>query len=192
MAFLKTTLSKTTFPALVLAVVLVMGLVACGSGSDAPAGPTFDTAEIDACQLFPPNEALGYAGGSVSSMSSTLEDIGARNPLVCSYNAGSTSRPRILKLEIRAARSPKAAARQMDASRDFLKRLAGGEIQEVPGIGEGAVWAGGDLHQLNVLRGNLMFLITAQTDNAPKSLYIAKLIAQRALDRLPQAPAEKT
>lgn len=186
MAFSKTTLSKTTFPALVLAGLLA----ACGSGSDAPAGPTFDTAEIDACQLFPVNEALGYAGGSVSSMSSTLEDIGARNPLVCSYNAGSTSRPRILKLEVRAARSPKTAASQMDASRDFLKRLAGGEIQEVPGLGDGAVWAGGDLHQLNVLRGNLMFLITAQTDNAPKSLYIAKLIAQRALSRLPQQAAQ--
>lgn len=186
------TLMKTTFPALVLAVVLTMGLAACGSGSDAPEGPTFDTAEIDACQLFPVNEALGYAGGSVSSMSSTLEDIGARNPLVCSYNAGSTNRPKLLKLEIRSANSPRAAARQMDASRDFLKRLAGGEIQEVPGLGDGAVWAGGDLHQLNVLRGNLMFLITAQTDNAPKSLYIAKLIAQRALSRLPQVPASKT
>lgn len=190
MAFLKTTLSKTTFPALVLAVLLALGLVACGS--DAPAGPTFDTAEIDACQLFPVNEALGYAGGSVSTMSSTLEDIGARNPLVCSYNAGSTSRPRLFKLEVRSANSPKAAARQMDASRDFLRRLAGGEIQEVPGLGDSAVWAGGDLHQLNVLRGNLMFLITAQTDNAPKSLYIAKLIAQKALSRLPPAPAETT
>lgn len=182
--------AKTTFPAVVLAVLLATGLAACGPGSDKPSGPTFDTAEIDACQLFPVNEALGYAGGSVSSMSSTLEDIGARNPMVCSYNAGSASRPRILKLEIRPAASPRAAAGQMDASRDFLKRLAGGEIQEVPGLGDGAVWAGGDLHQLNVLRGNLMLLITAQTDNAPKSLYIAKLIAQRALSRLPQAPAK--
>jgi hypothetical protein len=173
------TLSKT-LPALMLAGLLI----ACGSGSDEPKGPTFDTADIDACQLFPVNEALGYAGGSVSTMS-----IGARNPLVCSYNAGSTSRPRILKLEVRSAASPKAAARQMEASRDFLKHLAGGEIQEVPGVGEKAVWAGGDLHQLNVLHGNLMFLITAQTNNAPKSLYIAKLIAQRALSRLPPPPA---
>ena len=182
MSFSKTILLKTTFPALILAAVLT----ACGS--DAPKGPTYDTAEVDACQLFPVNEAISYAGGSVSTMSSTLEDIGARNPLVCSYNAGSTSRPRILKLEIRPAASPRAAAGQMSSSRDFLKRLAGGEFQEVPGLGDGAVWAGGDLHQLNVLRGNLMFLITAQTDNAPKSLYIAKLIAQRALSRLPQEP----
>lgn len=183
------TLLKTTFPALVLAVSLVAGLTACGSGSDAPEGPTFDASAIDACQLFPVNEALGYAGGSVSTMSSTLEDIGARNPLVCSYNAGSTSRPRLLKLEVRPAASPRAAARQMDSSRDFLKRLAGGEFQEVPGLGDGAVWAGGSLHQLNVLRGNLVFMITAQTDNAPKSLYIAKMIAQKALSRLPEEPA---
>ena len=101
------TLSKTTFPALVLAGLLV----ACGSGSDAPAGPTFDTSEIDACQLFPVNEALGYAGGSVSTMSSTLEDIGARNPMVCSYNAGNTSHPRIFKLEVRAAKSPRSLRR---------------------------------------------------------------------------------
>jgi hypothetical protein len=170
-----------TFPALILAALMAAG---CDSGSDAPAGPTFDAASLDACVLFPLQEALAYAKGSVSTMSSTLEDGGSRNPRICSYNAGNTDHPRLLKIEVRAAESPRAAARQMESSRDFLERLAGGEIQEVPGLGDRALWAGGNLHQLNVLHGNLMLIVTAQTDNAPKSLYIAKLIAQRALSRL--------
>ncbi len=178
------TLLKTAFPALVLAAVLA----ACGSGPKTPEGPIFDASTIDACQLFPLEEALGYAGGSVSTMSSMLEDNGSRDKLVCGYNAGSASRPRLLKIEVRPAASPHAAAGQMEASRGFLKRLAGGEIQEVPGLGERAIFAGGDLHQLNVLHGNLVLLITAQTNNTPKSLYIAKLIAQKALSRL--EPAE--
>jgi hypothetical protein len=183
------TLSKK-LPALVLATAI---LSACDQGPEPPAGPTFDASSINACKLFPLTEAMGYAGGSVSTMSSMLEDEnGNRNPRVCAYNAGNPSQPRILKIEVRPASSPRAAARQMEASRDFLKRLAGGETQEVPGLGDKAVWAGGDLHQLNVLRGNLLLIITAQTDNAPKSLYIAKLIAQKALSRLPQetAPAK--
>jgi hypothetical protein len=177
--------ASRTFPALVLAALAAAG---CGSGSDAPAGPAFDPAAIQACTLFPLEEALAYARGSVSTMSSALEDDLSRNPMICSYNAGSTSHPRILKLEVRPAASPRAAARQLEAGRDFLKRLAGGEVQEVPGLGDKAVWAGGDLHQLDVLRGNLVLVITAQTDNAPKSLYIAKLIAQRALARLTPPP----
>ncbi|MES1210737.1 MAG: hypothetical protein ABUL63_00255 [Acidobacteriota bacterium] len=134
--------------------------------------------------LFPVQEALTYGDGSVSTMSSTLEDASDRNPMVCSYNAGTSSKPRLFKLEIRAVASAKAAARQIEASRDFLKRLTNGEVQEVPGLGQKALWAGGELQQLQVLEGNLILVATAQTANAPKSLYIAKLIAKNALDRL--------
>jgi hypothetical protein len=177
----------TKLSALVLAAAVVS---ACGQDSDTASGPTFDASAINACKLFPLTEAMDYAGGSVSTMSSMLEDEnGNRDPRVCAYNAGNSSQPRILKIEVRPTSSPRAAARQMEASRDFLKRLARGETQEVPGLGDKAIWAGGDLHQLNVLRGNLLLIITAQTDNAPKSLYVAKLIAQKALSRLPEATA---
>ncbi len=178
--------STTKQLALVLAILGGFGgLTGCGSGSEAPEGPTFDTSTIDACVLFPVREALSYGEGSVSTMSSTLEDASDRNPMVCSYNAGTSSKPRLFKLEIRAAASAKAADRQIEASRNFLKRLTNGEIQDVPGLGQKALWAGGELQQLQVQEGNLILVATAQTVNAPRSLYIAKLIAKNALARLP-------
>lgn len=184
-------LSKRMFPALTLIAMLA---AACGgSGSESTAdGPTFDASTLDACQLFTVADALSFNGGKrVSTMASTLEEATSRNNLVCAYNAGSRARPRLLGLDIRPAKSPAAAARQLESSRGFLKRLAGGEIQEVPGVGDKAMWAGGELHQLHVLRGNLILVVSAQTDNPPRSLYIAKLAAQRVLDRLEPAQGEQ-
>ena len=185
-------LSKRTFPALVL-----IALTACG-GSDATdpnetaAGPAFDPTTLQACELFTIEDALSLNGGKrVSTMSSTLEEASGRNNLVCSYNAGSRARPRLLGLEIRPARTPAAAARQLEGSRGYLKRLAGGEIQEVPGAGDKAMWVGGEFHQLHMLRGNLLLVISAKTDNPPRSLYIAKLAAKRVLERLEPAQGEQ-
>lgn len=184
---------KRTFPALMLIALIAPMVGACG-GSDsgetteAAEGPTFDAATLQACQLFTVEDAIGFNGGKrVSTMSSTLEEASGGNHLVCTYNAGTRARPRLLGLDIRPAKSPRAAARQLEGSRGFLTRLAGGEIQEVPGTGDKAVWAGGDIQQLHVLRGNLVLVISAQTDNAPRSLYIAKLAAKRVLQRLEPA-----
>lgn len=169
--------------------LLASTLAACGGGSDAPSGPTFDPASLHACDLFTVSDALSFAGGPVSSMRSTLDEASTNpNPLVCSFNAGTRAQPRLFGLEIRPAASPKAAARRLESSRSYLKHLSGGEIQEVPGIGDKAMFAGGELHQLHVLRGNLVLVINAKTDNPPKSLYIGKLIAQRVLQRLETKP----
>ena len=185
-------LSKQTLPALVL-----IALTACG-GSEATGpgetaeGPTIDPTTLQACELFTIEDALSLNGGKrVSTMSSTLEEASGRNNLVCSYNAGSRARPRLLGLDIRPAKSPAAAARQLESSRGFLKRLAGGELQEVPGVADKAIWAGGELHQLHMVRGNLVLVISAKTDNAPRSLYVAKIAAKRVLERLETAQGEQ-
>lgn len=185
-------LSKQTFPALVLIALTACGGPDSADTGDASAGPTIDPATLQACQLFTVEDAIGFNGGKrVSTMSSTLEEASGGNHLVCTYNAGTRARPRLLGLDIRPAKSPQAAARQLESSRGFLTRLAGGEIQEVPGIGDKAVWAGGDIQQLHVLRGNLVLVISAQTDNTPRSLYIAKLAAKRVLERLEPAQGEQ-
>lgn len=181
-------LSKQTFPALML-----IALTACGGSdsSETAEGPTFDPATLQACQLFTVEDALSFNGGKrVATMASTLEEATSRNTLVCNYNAGTRAKPRLLGLDIRPTKSPQAAARQLESSRGFLKRLAGGEIQEVPGVGDRAVWVGGEIHQLHVQRGNLLLVINAQTDNTPRSLYIAKLAARRVLQRLEPTQGE--
>jgi len=185
--------AKSTFPTLTLALLLA----ACGGGGtnapeDAPEGASFDPATLNACELFTVNDALQFNGGKpVAPRSSTLNDAAAgAGSLTCSFNTAvaTPDQPQVLGLEIKAARSPEAAARNLESSRAMLKRLAGGEIQEVPGLGEKALFVGGSLHQLHVLKGNLVLVVTAQTDNQPRSLYLAKLIAQRVLQRLEGAP----
>jgi hypothetical protein len=167
-------------------------LAACGGGSDAPEGTTIDAASLNACELFTVQDALQFNGGrAVAPRSSTFDDASrSGNPLTCSFNTAVSTpdQPQVLGLEIKPARSPEAAARNLESSRTMLKRLTGGEIQEVPNLGEKALFAGGTLSQLHVLKGNLLLVVTAQTDNQPRSLYIAKLIAQRVLQRLEGGP----
>ncbi|HVG09076.1 MAG TPA: hypothetical protein VNM67_15330 [Thermoanaerobaculia bacterium] len=185
------TFSKSTLPAL----TFTMLLAACGGGStseDAPEGATIDTAKLNACELFTVQDALQFNGGrAVAPRSSTFDDASrSGSSLTCSFNTAVSTpdQPQVLGLEIKPARSPKAAARNLESSRAMLKRLAGGEVQEVPGLGEKAMFAGGTLNQLHVLKSNVVLVVTAQTDNQPRSLYLAKLIAERVLQRLDGAP----
>src|SRR5688572_11592814 len=88
--------------------LLASTLAACGGGSEMPAGPTFNPATLNACELFTVRDALSFAGEPVSSMRSTLDEASVSpNPLVCSFNAGTRARPRLFGLEIR----PRAGAR---------------------------------------------------------------------------------
>lgn len=182
------TSSTRTFPALILATLLA----ACGGSAEAPGeapeGAAIDPATLNACELFTVQDALQLNGGKpVAPRSSTFGDASpGGTSLTCSFNTAvqTPDRPQVLGLEIKPARSPEAAARILESSRAMLKRLSGGEIQEVPGLGEEAVFVGGTLNQLHVLKDNLVLVVTAQTDNQPRSLYLAKLIAQRVLQRL--------
>lgn len=181
-------LAKKTFPTLALALLLA----ACGRESTAPEGATIDPATLNACELFTVADALQLNGGQpVAPRSSTFDDASrSGNPLACSFNTAvaTPDQAQVLGLEIKPARSPEAAARNLESSRAMLNRLADGEIQEVPGLGEKAMFAGGSLNQLHVLKGNLVLVVTAQTENQPRSLYLTKLIAQRVLERLEGGP----
>jgi hypothetical protein len=180
---------------MLLVLTFALLLAACGGGStseDAPEGATIDPASLNACELFTAQDALQFNGGRpVAPRSSTFDDASrSGSALSCSFNTAVSTpdQPQVLGLEIKPASSAEAAARNLESSRAMLKRLAGGEIQEVPGMGEKAFFAGGTLSQLHVLKSNLVLVITAQTDNQPRSLYLAKLIAERVLQRLDGAP----
>ena len=164
-------------------------LAACDGAARTPSGTTYKTDTMDACILFPPNEAEAFAGEGVAAMSSTLDEMtSSRDPLVCSYNAGTLEEPRLVGLEVRASATPAAAHSRFEGSKSFLRNLAAGEAQDVPGLGQGAYWVGGSLHQLHVLEGNLVLVVTVQTANAAKSLYLCKQVVQRVLNRLHGKP----
>ena len=166
-------------------------LAACGDSAASKSGEAKGAAaakpalsSIDACDLFPDDEANAIAGGYVSGMSSTLEDAKGRDPLSCAYNAGSTEQPRILSLVVRLHSNPEGAGGAFDAARAALDRLTHGDLKDVPNLGDGAFWAGGSLQQLHVRTGEKQLLITCQLNDPAASFAGAQKIAKAALGRL--------
>jgi hypothetical protein len=167
-------------PSFLLAAVLVAG---CGGSSeskkDQPAA-----VKLDACTLFTYDDAKAIAGESLAGMASTLDDAVGRNPAECIYNSGTLEQPRILSLLIRDHRSPEAAKRLLESSRSSFSAMTGGKVQDVPGLGDGALWVGGRIQQLHVLRGNKELVITVHSPDGTDQLPKARQIAEKVLERL--------
>ena len=194
-------MKRFTFP---LAAVLAFTLGACGgktepktgdlaspqsaanpnSKSDSESDSKSKPIKIDACELFPADEASAIAGEQVSWMSSTLEDAVGRDPLNCSYNAGTTENPRILSLIVRPAPSPERAARMHKAARSSFETMVRGEIRDLPNLGESAFWAGGNIQQLRVLSGAHELAVTVNLGADKDGAAAAQKIAAQALERL--------
>ena len=162
--------------------LLLAALAACGpsrdSGSETPAP------KLDACALFTYDDAKAVAGESLASMASTLDQAVGRDPSECIYNSGTVEQPRILSLLIRYHRSPEAARRLQESSQSTFSALSGGKVQDVPGLGDGALWAGGRIQQLHVLAGSRELVITVQSPDGTDQLPRARQIAEKVLARL--------
>jgi len=168
------------------AVVLTAVLLACGPASDSRESHAFRAPEkVDACILFPPEEAEAVAGAPIAAINSTLESTVGRDLKTCAYNAGSIEVPRIVGLEVRPAKTVREAERRQAASRSYLKTLAKGQIQDVQGVGDDGFWAGGPVGQLHVRKGTVDLVVTVQSGKDP--LGAAKQVAGRAFARM-QAP----
>jgi hypothetical protein len=170
--------------------VLVAG---CGPGHDPRDAKAFRAPEkIEACALFPFEEAQVIAGTGVATISSTMDDAVGRDPKICSYNAGSIEVPQILGLEVRPAQSVGEAERRQEGSRPFLGTLSKGQVQDVPGVGDAAYWAGGSVGQLHVRKGTVNLIVTIQAGKDPMGA--AKQVAEQAFARMqqqrPQTPAK--
>jgi hypothetical protein len=167
-------------PSLLLAAALATG---CGGASDSkkdePAAP-----KLDACTLFTYDDARAIAGESLASMASTLDEAKGRNPSECLYNSGTIEQPRIISLLIRYHRSPEAVKRFLESSRSSFRAISGGQVQDVPGLGDGALWVGGRIQQLHVLRGEKELVITVQSPDERDQLPKARQIAAKVLGRL--------
>jgi len=177
------------------AVVLTALLAGCGTASDSRETNALHAPEqLDACALFPFAEAQELAGASIAPLSSTYEDAaGSRNLKQCAYNAGTIEHPLLVSLEVRPAQSVRAAERRQDSSRSFLGTLSKGQVQDVPGVGDAALWAGGGIDQLHVRQGAVQLVVTMQSGTDP--LAAARQVAQRTFTRLQElqrrAPAKQ-
>jgi hypothetical protein len=170
-----------------LSTLLTASFTGCGRSSDsgADAGPAL---KVDACQLFTDKDAQAIAGDTLAGMSSTLDEAQGRNPLECIYNAGTLDQPRILSLLIRPHRGTSGGKDFLESSRSSLSSMSGGKVQDVAGLGDGALWVGGRLQQLHVATGSLQLIITVQSPDGTDQLPKARLVATLALERLKSAP----
>jgi hypothetical protein len=173
---------RLRIPSFLLAAALAAG---CGGSADSKAADSNAPAAepLDACTLFTAEDAQSIAGESIAAMSSTLDEARGRDPGQCIYNSGSLAQPRILSLLIRQHTSAEAAKRVLEASRSAF----GGQVQDVPGLGDGALWVGGQIQQLHVLRGADELVITVQSPDGTDQLEHARQIATKVLGRMDSA-----
>jgi len=161
----------------------LLGLSGCTPSSKSEEAARL-AAKIQACDLFPADEAVRVSHEQVARMTSTLEDAGKPDPAQCVYNSGSLAQPRILSLLVRTFNDRESAARVEGDSQVYLGRLAGRPILHIGSIGDGAVWAGGKVQQLHVRRGPVQLIITVQSPDGSEQLAEARTIAVLALARL--------
>jgi hypothetical protein len=182
------TISSRSSRRLLLAPFLLAALAAgCGGAADPKADPAL---KLDACALFTEQDAQAVAGDTLAALSSTMDEAKGRNPLECIYNAGTLDQPRILSLLLRPHRSASAAKDFLASSRSTLSSMSGGKIEDIAGLGDGALWVGGRIQQLQVVAGSEQLIITVQSADGTDQLSGARQIATRVLTRL-QAATKK-
>lgn len=164
--------------------------LSCGRSSDSSAGAA-SAPKVDACELFTDQDAQAIAGEMFAALSSTLDEAKGRNPLECIYNIGSLDQPRILSLLVRPHRGASGAKDFLESSRSTLSSMSGGKVQDLSGLGDGALWVGGRIQQLHVATANLELVITVQSPDGTDQLPRARQIATRVLERLKALPKTK-
>ena len=170
-------------PSFLLTLLGIATLLA-GCGGSADSGKEVKAPQLDACQLFTLQDATAITGGdTLAAMSSTLDDARGRDPGQCIYNSGTLDQPRILSLLIRHHRNPDSAKRVLEAIRSAFSR----QVQDAPGLGDGAVWVGGQNQQLHIVKGPTELIITVQSPDGTDQLKTAREIADKVLSRMPKA-----
>jgi hypothetical protein len=148
-----------------------------------PPEPATGGALPAACELLTPGDVAGVTKEVSGSLSSTLEDAVGKDPSQCSYPVSADVPPRVISLAVRRFASPDRAASQQQAAEEGLRAMVtGAQVQDLPHLGDGAFWAGGQIDQLNVRRGDTLLSFTVQLDKDP--LDAARRLADKALGRL--------
>ena len=163
---------------------LFLAALAAGCGGGPEDQPVPEGPPLDACALFTFDDARAVAGETIAPMASTFDEAKGRNPGECNYSSGTVEQPRVLSLQIRPQRSVARAKRLQESTRSSLNTMARGKLQDVPGLGDGAFWVGGQLQQLHLRKGHRLFVITVQSPDGTDQLPRARQIAVKVMGRL--------
>lgn len=155
----------------------------------APENPITDK-RFDSCVLFTKVDAEAVLGTRVNDPLHSGAATEDQSTVVssCSFatNAELPSDVKVVSLLIRKAKDPVEALRVYDEARAQSSGLSGVEPVDVPNLGERAYWAGGNLTQLNVLKGEAWFIINVQDTKSRNVQQQAVEAARRALDKQSQ------
>ncbi len=174
-----------------LAALACIGGAGCGRGQGgagpAAAGAARPAARAasplpDACELLTAGDVEAISREVSGSLSSTLEDAVGKDPSQCTYSLGGVP-PRVISLSLRRSPTPDQAASQQQNAESGLRSIsAGAAVEDLPHLGDGAFWIGGQIDQLNVRHGDTLLVFTVQLDKDPEAA--ARALAGKALSRL--------
>lgn len=167
---------------------LAAGLAAaCAGGgterSDTSAvapGSTASTANAprDACALLPAREVTAVIGESVRD-SLALSMTGAGDEVTLSQcNYATASNPAAASVMLRRSGEGETAARGLQSIRETFTQ-SGVTPEDVPGLGDGALWGGNQLHVITARGWSIVVSPTRAGGLAQ-----ARALAERALARL--------
>jgi hypothetical protein len=121
----------------------------------------------------------------VATYGSILANAKKDDPWECVYASKGKKEPRRLGLVVQPFATREEAQRIFELTTAQLEGFAGQPPQAVPGLADRALWAGGQLNKLFLLRGRFRLVIGSMMTDDDTSLAAAKAVATRALARLP-------
>ncbi|HEX4952400.1 MAG TPA: hypothetical protein VF017_03260 [Thermoanaerobaculia bacterium] len=171
----------------VRAVAFPLALLAGACGSPPPTSPP--PPPVVACQLLLSEDVEQATGQRLYSMSSLAEDELGKDLTKCTYGTPPGDLVRVVALEVRAFGSLEQARDAQHSARRALKRMTAGDLEDVAGLADGALWAGGQVRQLHVLAGRRRLLVTVQVGDEKWLKERAITLAGRILERLEKVDA---
>jgi hypothetical protein len=166
---------------------------ACSSGTStnkSNSGPNSQTAgssdkstqKIDACSLLTKADVESLLAEPVGAPATTHTEAMGNTVTQCRYSAPAGNKR--VGLLLRQAATADEAAKIFRQARDASKELSGADPQMIDGLGESAYWTGGNLRQLNVLKGDAWLIITASPGNGTDPLEVSKSVSRKILARM--------
>lgn len=140
------------------------------------------TRKLDACSLLTKADVESFLGEPVGAPATTHTEALGNTVTQCRYSASSGDKR--VGLLLRQASTADEAAKIFKQARDAAKELSGAEPQVIDGLGESAYWTGGNLKQLNVLKGDAWLIITATSGNGANPLEASKNVSRKILARM--------
>jgi len=182
---------KMIFLALLIS---IMGLAGCGDPKTVESKNASDTkpaansgkgsaGKLDACALLTKEDAESFLAEPVGTPATTHTEAMGNTVTQCRYSVPSGNNR--VGLLLRQASTAEEAAKIFRQARDASKELSGADPKVIDGLGESAYWIGGNLQQLNLLKGDAWLIITARTGNGTDPLEASKSVSRKILARMP-------